>query len=69
MEPITLMLSIFFSPPISEHAYLDPGSGSFILQIILATFIGGLFIVKSYWQKIRRFIRSKFTKGEDGEQE
>lgn len=39
--------------------YLDPGSGSFILQILLAALLGGAYAVKVYWKKIKRlFTRS-----------
>jgi hypothetical protein len=44
---------------IKEHAYLDPGSGSFILQLILAALLGSLFMFKSYWKKIINFLRGK----------
>ncbi len=46
------LLDIF--PPHSQDlaSYLDPGSGSFLLQIILASFLGALFVVKSYWKKL-----------------
>jgi hypothetical protein len=46
----------------SHPAYLDPGSGSFILQVIIASLLGGLFIVKVYWQKIVTFFRGLFSK-------
>lgn len=59
---------IFFSPAVSGRAYLDPGSGSFILQIILASLLGGFFIVRSYWQKIKGFFRSRFTKDEHNDE-
>ena len=45
------------SPLIHGLAYLDPGSGSFILQILLASILGALFLVRSYWQKIISFFR------------
>jgi hypothetical protein len=48
-------LSIF--PLTHGLAYLDPGSGSFILQILLASLLGGLFLVRTYWQKIINFFR------------
>jgi len=35
-----------------DLAYLDPGSGSFLLQIILASILGALFVAKSYWKKL-----------------
>ena len=37
-------------------AYIDPGSGSFILQALIATLAGTLVAVNIYWQKIKRFL-------------
>jgi hypothetical protein len=33
--------------------YLDPGSGSFILQVLLASLLGAGFAIKVYWNKIK----------------
>jgi len=33
------------------HAYLDMGSGSYMIQIFLAGLLGALFILKSYWKR------------------
>ena len=38
-------------------AYIDPGSGSMILQVILAGILGSLFAIKVFWQKITAFFR------------
>lgn len=38
------------------HAYLDPGSGSFMFQMAIGALLGGLVTVKIYFQKIRIFI-------------
>jgi hypothetical protein len=35
--------------------YLDPGSGSYIIQILLAALLGGAFAIKMYWRKIKSF--------------
>jgi hypothetical protein len=41
-------------------AYLDPGSGSFLIQILLAGGLGAAFLVKTYWRKIKgHFDKSK----------
>ena len=37
---------------LSTEAYLDPGSGSFILQLLLATLLGLGFVLKGYWRKL-----------------
>jgi hypothetical protein len=34
-------------------AYLDPGSGSFIIQMLLAGGLGLAFLIKTYWRKIK----------------
>jgi hypothetical protein len=39
--------------------YLDPGSGSMILQIVIAAALGGAYAVKVYWKKIKRLFRGK----------
>ena len=31
------------------HAYLDPGAGSYIIQILLASLFGALLILKVFW--------------------
>ncbi|HMD90625.1 MAG TPA: hypothetical protein VKF38_15835 [Anaerolineaceae bacterium] len=39
--------------------YLDPGSGSFLLQILLAALLGIAFAVKIYWKKIKALFTGK----------
>jgi hypothetical protein len=33
------------------HAYLDPGTGSFLLQIMLASLFASMFALKVFWQR------------------
>jgi hypothetical protein len=35
------------------YAYVDPGTGSYVLQLLLAAFFGLLFTVKIFWAKIK----------------
>jgi hypothetical protein len=37
------------------HAYLDPGSGSMIIQLILGAIAGAGVALKLYWNKIVYF--------------
>lgn len=53
--------SILAAPP----AYLDPGSGSFLLQLLLAGILGGLFVVKMSWSRIKGFFRRIFARGQN----
>ena len=52
--PGTLLLLIFGSFSIKNaYAYIDPGSGSIIVQMIIGTLIGAGVALKLYWQKIK----------------
>jgi hypothetical protein len=64
---ITLVhfLANLFAPPASNAAYLDPGSGSIIIQVVMAVLLGGALILKMYWKKITSFFNK--TKDEDDE--
>ncbi len=53
------------SHPMRGEFYLDPGSGSFILQILLAALLGAGFLVKTYWKKIIAFIRRQPANPDD----
>jgi hypothetical protein len=37
------------------HAYLDPGTGSFLLQVLIGGIAGSLVTVKLYWAKVKAF--------------
>lgn len=39
--------------PQNAYAYIDPGSASYVFQVILAAFIGALFFLKLFWRKIK----------------
>ena len=43
-------------------AYLDPGTGSLIIQILIGSFFGGLYLLKVYWGKIKQFIKRRRNK-------
>ena len=49
---------VFFSaigiaPP--AHAYLDPGTGSMLLQLLLGGAAGALVVGKLYWHRVKAF--------------
>ena len=35
--------------------YIDPGSGSYLVQMIIAGILGALFYFKNIWRRIRSF--------------
>jgi hypothetical protein len=53
---IKLTSAVLFSGlllPRPVNAYLDPGTGSYIIQIIIGAFLGGGYLVKTYWREIK----------------
>lgn len=46
-------------------AYLDPGTGSYLLQMIFAAVVGALFTIKMYWHKLINFFKKLFGKKAD----
>ncbi len=47
--------------------YIDPGTGSYILQLIIGGLLGGLFAIGLFWKRVLAFLRRLFTsrKGDD----
>lgn len=48
--------------PTPAKAYLDPGTGSFLIQIILSVIFGSLFAIKLFYAKIKVFFTKIFSK-------
>ena len=46
--------------PPQAFAYLDPGTGSYVLQVAAAVFFGGIFVLKTFWGHVIGFIKSIF---------
>lgn len=48
-----VLVGLGFVSPQAAHAYLDPGSGSMLLQLVLGGLAGLAVIAKLYWQRLR----------------
>jgi len=49
---------LFLAITASANAYIDGGSSSMLFQMLLASVLGGLFAVKSFWSSLKmRFAR------------
>jgi hypothetical protein len=58
---------IFHTVVLSPLNYLDPGSGSYIFQLLIAAVLGGLFLAKVYWRRITGFVARLFSRGSQDE--
>lgn len=46
-------VGLVFAP--SAFAYIDPGSGSYIIQILIASFLAVSVAVATFWKRLRLF--------------
>jgi hypothetical protein len=46
--------------PLNANAYLDAGTGSYFIQILIGFIAAGLFSLKIFWKKIATFFSSLF---------
>jgi hypothetical protein len=66
---ITLAFLIWSGSASFAHAYLDPGAGSFFLQMLIGGIAGSLVAVKMYWARLKAFFsgrRASATNPKDG---
>ncbi len=59
LATIVLVLLVLGARP--AHAYLDPASGSMILQVIVAAVAAVLITIKAFWHRIRGMFGSSRT--------
>ncbi len=63
---VGVLFYVVFPPRV--QAYLDPGTGSYVWQMLLAALVGGLFALKMYWQRIKAALANLFSKDKEDEQ-
>lgn len=61
---VLLLAGAYALVPETAHAYLDPGSGSYIFQMILAVLVSAVFALKVYWKKLTSFLSQLVSGGE-----
>ena len=52
ISPVTLQLA---------YGYLDPGTGSYIIQLLVGGLLGGLFAIGLFWKRVLAFVKRLFT--------
>lgn len=56
---ITLLLSVMVTP---AHAYIDPGAGSYIFQILIGGLMSALFVLRQFRTNLKNFFKQLLTK-------
>ena len=67
---VALMVAILLSLSTRQaYAYLDPGTGSMIFQVALASLFGVLLAVKTFWVQIKHFVLANILRKQATTQE
>jgi len=65
-KKIIIVMIVFFCVHViliqEADAYLDPGTGSYVFQVIIAASVAGLYIIKLFWNKIKAFFNNLLKK-------
>ena len=54
---VCAVLVLFFSK--NAYAYLDPGTGSMLLQGLIAAVAAGLIIIRTYWDRWKSLLSAR----------
>jgi hypothetical protein len=63
---ITLMLLMLTERP--AEAYIDPGTASYVFQIIAGAVLGGVFLLRTYWSRVVTTVRGLISRDAAGGQ-
>ena len=62
VPPIILVLLLSLVLASRVHAYIDPGTGSYIIQVAIAAVLTGLVVLKHSWHRVRGFFKGSSRK-------
>ena len=55
---LVMVLAVILMPT-PALAYLDPGTGSFLIQGVIAVIVGAGFAIKMFWHRIKALFTGK----------
>jgi nucleoside permease NupC len=61
---VLLCLLIF---PDRAYAYVDPGTGSIIIQFLLGFIVVGAVLLKVFWNRVLNFVKRLFKRNSKNE--
>jgi hypothetical protein len=70
MLPKTLIMPALLYLPFHQvlHAYIDPGTGSIVLQAVIGALVGGFVAIGLFWNRIKAFVRNLFSRSKKSEE-
>lgn len=55
---LVILICVFFTKNV--YAYLDSGTGSYVVQVLIGALMGGIITVRFYWRNIVNFFKNYF---------
>ena len=49
----------------AAHAYIDPGAGSYVFQVVVGALLGAAVAIKVFWRRIWGFLTRRSVKMKD----
>jgi len=65
MSVMMIMLLLFLNASQPAQAYLDPGSGSYVFQLLIAGFLTVSVTLKMYWRQIKSYLEKRIARKND----
>jgi hypothetical protein len=60
MPLLLVLVLLLLATPTQLSAYIDPGSGSFFVQMLIAGVLGASLTVKTFWKQVKAY----FSRGD-----
>ena len=70
VHPTTFIMPALLYLPFHQvvHAYIDPGTGSIVLQALIGAFAAALVAIGMFWKQIKAFVRNLFSRSKKSEE-
>ena len=65
---IAVALSLIIISSKGAQAYIDPGTGSYVLQIVIASVLAAGFVIKATWRNIKGAVAKRFARRDADDQ-
>ena len=65
---LLLLTLLLLALPSTADAYLDPGTGSYVVQLLIGSLLGGLFALGMFWRRVVAFFKRLFRRGNSDEE-
>ena len=65
LRTVATFFLLFALWPGRAEAYLDPGTGSFLIQAVVAVLAGVAVALRTYWSRVKSFLGLSSPDGEE----